>query len=96
MIRAPLALVPVTIGELYQTPEDYYLSFWVGSFLRLIRLLGNNLAVALPDLYIAVTDFHPELLPPTGFSDRGHPYPGSGTATGGAHHGDCRRGLPGG
>lgn len=56
-------LVPVTINELYQTPEDYYLSFWVGSFLRLIRLLGNNLAVALPGLYIAVTDFHPELLP---------------------------------
>lgn len=56
-------LVPVTVNELYQTPEDYYLSFWVGSFLRLIRLLGNNLAVALPGLYIAVTNFHPELLP---------------------------------
>lgn len=56
-------LVPVTVNELYQTPEDYYLSFWVGSFLRLIRLLGNNLAVVLPGLYIAVTNFHPELLP---------------------------------
>lgn len=43
--------------------KDYYLSFWLGSFLRLIRLLGNNLAVALPGLYIAVTGFHPELLP---------------------------------
>ncbi len=42
-------LVPVTVNELYQTPEDYYLSFWVGSFLRLIRLLGNNLAVPCPD-----------------------------------------------
>ncbi|NLM37219.1 MAG: spore germination protein [Firmicutes bacterium] len=60
---ATALLVPVTINELYQTPEDYYLSFWVGSFLRLIRLLGNNLAVALPGLYIAVTNFHPELLP---------------------------------
>lgn len=60
---ATALLVPVTINELYQTPEDYYLSFWLGSFLRLIRLLGNNLAVALPGLYIAVTGFHPELLP---------------------------------
>ena len=62
--KSPTSLiVPTTINELYQTPEDYYLSFWVGSFLRLIRLLGNNLAVAFPGLYIALTVYHPELLP---------------------------------
>jgi hypothetical protein len=62
--KSPSTLVvPVTINELYQTPEDYYFSFWVGSLLRLVRLLGNNLAVAFPGLYIALVVYHPELLP---------------------------------
>lgn len=62
--KSPTTLiVPTTINELYQTPEDYYYSFWLGSFLRLIRLLGNNLAVALPGLYIALVVYHPELIP---------------------------------
>lgn len=56
-------IVPATINEMYQTPEDYYFSFWIGSFLRLIRLLGNNLAVVFPGLYIALIAYHPELLP---------------------------------
>ncbi|HOP75834.1 MAG TPA: spore germination protein [Bacillota bacterium] len=56
-------IVPTTINEMYQTPEDYYFNFWIGSFLRLIRLLGNNLAVVLPGLYIALAAYHPELLP---------------------------------
>ncbi|HYH03657.1 MAG TPA: spore germination protein [Bacillota bacterium] len=56
-------IVPVTINEMYQSPEDYYYNFWIGSFLRLIRLLGNNLAVIFPGLYIALVAFHPEMLP---------------------------------
>ncbi|NLW55320.1 MAG: spore germination protein, partial [Firmicutes bacterium] len=62
--KSPACLiVPATVNELYQTPEDYYFNYWLGSFLRLIRLLGNNLAVALPGLYIALAVYHPELLP---------------------------------
>lgn len=79
--KSPFALIaPTTINELYQSPEDYYFGFFLGSFLRFIRLLGNNLAVALPGLYIALTSFNPELLP-TSFafsiaqSRRGIPYP---------------------
>jgi hypothetical protein len=56
-------IVPVTVNELYQSPEDYYFDFWLGSFLRLIRLFGNNLAVALPGLYVALVSVNPELLP---------------------------------
>lgn len=64
--KSPSALlVPVTVNELYQTPDDYYLGFWLGTFLRLIRLLGNNLAVALPGLYVALVGINPELLPTT-------------------------------
>jgi hypothetical protein len=62
--KSPSAIiVPTTINEMYQSPEDYYYSFWLGSFLRLVRLLGNNLAVVLPGLYIALVGYHPELLP---------------------------------
>ncbi|MGE5559221.1 MAG: spore germination protein [Bacillota bacterium] len=79
--KSPFALiVPVTINEFYQSPEDYYFGFYLGSFLRLLRLLGNNIAVAFPGLYIALASFNPELLP-TNFaytiseSRRGIPYP---------------------
>jgi spore germination protein len=79
--KSPFALmVPTTINELYQSPEDYYFGFYLGSFLRGFRLLGNNLAIALSGLYIALSSSNPELLP-TSFafsiaaSRRGIPYP---------------------
>lgn len=79
--KSPFALiVPTTVNELYQSPEDYYFNFYLGSFLRGIRLLGNNVAVAISGLYVALTSSNPELLP-TSFafsiaeSRRGIPYP---------------------
>jgi hypothetical protein len=79
--KSPFVLiVPTTVNELYQSTEDYYFGFYLGSFLRFIRLLGNNLAVTLPGLYIALASFNPELLP-TSFafsiaqSRYGIPYP---------------------
>jgi hypothetical protein len=56
-------IVPVTVNELYQSPEDYYFPFWFGVFLRIFRILGNNLAVTLPGLYIALLGVNPALLP---------------------------------
>ncbi len=79
--KSPYALiVPTTVNELYQSPEDYYFSFYLGSFLRFFRILGNNLAVAFSGLYVALASSNPELLP-TSFafsiaeSRRGIPYP---------------------
>ncbi|HCM19100.1 MAG TPA: spore germination protein, partial [Firmicutes bacterium] len=45
---ASAIIVPTTVNELYQSPEDYYYDFWLGTLLRVIRLIGNNLAIALP------------------------------------------------
>lgn len=56
-------IVPVTVNELYQSPEDYYFPFGFGIFLRVFRILGNNLAVTLPGLYIALLGVNPGLLP---------------------------------
>ncbi len=79
--KSPFTLiVPTTINELYQSPEDYYFNFYLGSFLRFFRLLGNNLAVAFSGLYVALSSGNPELLP-TSFalsisaSRQGIPYP---------------------
>ena len=79
--KSPFALIiPTTINELYQSPEDYYFNYYLGSFQRALRLLGNNVAVALSGLYVALASSNPELLP-TSFafsiseSRRGIPYP---------------------
>jgi hypothetical protein len=79
--KSPFALIiPTTVNELYQSPEDYYFGYYLGSFLRALRMLGNNIAVALSGLYIASASNNPALLP-TSFafsiaeSRRGIPYP---------------------
>lgn len=56
-------IVPTTINDLYQSPEDYYFGIWFGSFLRAFRILGNNLAAALPGLYVALVGVNNSLLP---------------------------------
>lgn len=58
-----VVIVPTTLNELYQSPEDYYFQRWLGTFLRFFRILGNNLAVVLPGLYVALVGVNPELLP---------------------------------
>lgn len=60
----PLALiVPATLNSLMQSPEDYYNRFHAGTLSRLLRFVGNFLALVLPGLYIALTSYHPEMLP---------------------------------
>lgn len=58
-----VVVVPTTLNELYQSPEDYYFSRWFGTFLRFFRILGNSLAIILPGLYVALVGVNPELLP---------------------------------
>jgi spore germination protein KA len=56
-------IVPVTLFAFYQTPDDFHSRWFVGSFVRLIRLASFLIAFNLPALYIAVVGFHPEVLP---------------------------------
>lgn len=61
---SPFALaVPVTFFRLFHTSEDSFVSWPLGTFLRIIRLLGFIFASLLPGLYISVILFHPEMLP---------------------------------
>ncbi len=57
-------IVPTTFTALLQASEDYYHRAIFASFTRLLRFITLNIALLLPGLYIAVTTFHRELLPP--------------------------------
>lgn len=62
--NSPVALLlPTTLDTLMQTGDDYYGGFEIASLLRCIRYLAFFLAFSLPGLYLAVTGFHPQLLP---------------------------------
>ncbi|MGE5415359.1 MAG: spore germination protein [Acidobacteriota bacterium] len=60
----PYALVvPVTFFRLFHSSEDTFVRWPAGTFLRIIRLIGLFCATLLPGIYVAVTLFHPEMLP---------------------------------
>ncbi|MNS92172.1 Spore germination protein B1 [compost metagenome] len=56
-------IVPGTFVQFLQTPEDYSRKFIVASFVRLIRFFSLAISLFLPALYIAITTFHPEMIP---------------------------------
>jgi len=61
---SPFALyAPVTFWQIFQTPEDYYERFLIGSFLRSLRLVFGMISLFLPALYVAVITFHQDMLP---------------------------------
>lgn len=62
--KSPVVLVvPVTANEMYQTSEDYYFNFIVGSFIRTVRFIGTVISVGLPGLYIAAVSVNPGFMP---------------------------------
>lgn len=62
--NSPEALIlPTTINSFFQTSDDYYRHFGIVSFLRIIRFVAAFLAVSLPGLYVAVTNYHTQILP---------------------------------
>lgn len=62
--NSPEAIIlPATYNSLFQTSDDYFRHFGIVSFLRIIRYIAAFLAVSLPGLYIAVTNFQTQILP---------------------------------
>lgn len=60
----PVAMtLPYLFIENFQSSEDYYLTFIYASFTRLLRIFAFFLTVALPSFYIAVVNYHQEMLP---------------------------------
>ncbi len=60
----PFALVvPVSLLTMFHTPEDTVLRWQYGTLLRIIRLFATFIAVFAPGLYVAITNFHREMIP---------------------------------
>lgn len=61
---SPYALIaPVTIFHLLHVPDDTFMRWQYGSFVRVIRFLGVILSLLLPGVYVALTLFHPHMIP---------------------------------
>jgi len=56
-------LIPAVIDSFFQSAEDYTQRWEIMSLSRMIRFVAAFFALALPGLYIAVTTFHPNMLP---------------------------------
>ena len=62
--NTPVALLlPTNYSNFFQTVDDYYNRFQVVSFARIIRYVAAIIAVTFPAFYLAVVNFHPEILP---------------------------------
>ncbi len=60
----PFALIlPTTYNMFLQAPDDYYESFPIGSFVRALRHTSFVMSILLPGVYIAIINFHQEILP---------------------------------
>jgi spore germination protein KA len=65
MDNSPDALIlPATFWSFFHTPEDHYLRFFFGNFVRLIRVIAMFITIFTSAIYIAVTSFHSEMIPP--------------------------------
>ena len=79
--NSPVALIlPTDYNSFIRTSDDYYNRFEIASFGRMLRYVASFFAMTLPGLYLAVTNFHTQILPTTlllAFADarRGVPFP---------------------
>jgi spore germination protein KA len=62
--KSPFAIiVPVTSAEFYQTPEDYYVNYWIASSIKVLRAIGTVISLTLAGFYVATMSINPEFLP---------------------------------
>jgi spore germination protein KA len=61
---SPYSLImPATLVDFLESPEDTNLNSKFSNFSRLIRAIALFFAIFLPGLYVAITNFHQELIP---------------------------------
>lgn len=56
-------IVPTELNALLQAPDDYFERFPIGSFVRALRVIAFAVSLLLPGIYVAVMNFHHELIP---------------------------------
>ena len=55
--------LPYLFCENFQSDDDYYLNFYVAGIGRTLRYISFFLSVLVPAFYLALTTYHPQLLP---------------------------------
>ena len=64
MDGSPRALcMPVSLWHLFHAPDDSYMRWQYGTFMRIIRLFGAAVALLLPAVFVSIVTFHPIALP---------------------------------
>ncbi|MGM0884088.1 MAG: spore germination protein [Bacillota bacterium] len=58
-----ILLCPGLFTEFFQSSEDYYQRTVYSTMIRWLRMVAFVLALTLPSIYIALSTFHPELIP---------------------------------
>ncbi|MBD2844982.1 spore germination protein [Paenibacillus sp. IB182496] len=58
-----ILICPTLFTDLFQSAEDYYQRTVIATLVRFLRIGAFFIALTLPALYIALSDFHPELIP---------------------------------
>lgn len=62
---SPIVLVvPMTFWDGLQAPDDYYERFMYVTMNRWIRYVFALFSILFPSMYIALTTYHPEMVPP--------------------------------
>lgn len=56
-------IMPGVLVDFMSSPEDLNLKFQYSNLLRIIRYVAAFLALLLPGLYVAITNYHQELIP---------------------------------
>jgi len=56
-------IIPTSVVNFFQTPDDYDFNYIVMSVIRLLRYGLAIMALILPAFYVAVTGFHPQIIP---------------------------------
>lgn len=56
-------IVPVTFWSFFHTAEDSYQRWAYANFIRFVRMFAFFIAIVTPSLYVAITNFHIEMLP---------------------------------
>lgn len=56
---------PANFFEFFSSPDDYYMRWLKGSFIRLIRFAALIITLAFTAFYVSVTTFHYEMIPRT-------------------------------
>ncbi|TVY08316.1 spore germination protein [Paenibacillus cremeus] len=61
---SPFAIIaPAVFNDFFRSQEDYYQSYLMSMFIRLIRFVSLFIAMLLPAFYLAITTYHQELIP---------------------------------